>query len=496
MMEDLSGLTIKGYELSERIGAGGFGAVYTADQSTIGRRVAVKIILPGFANQPAFIRRFESEARLIARLEHPYIVPLYDYWRDPSGAYLVMRWLQGGSLRDKLQERPFNLPSAVRILDQAASALALAHRNGVIHRDIKPSNILLDEEGNAYLSDFGIAQELKRANDGGRNEGLVGTLDYLAPEQALNEAVGPQSDIYSLGVTLYELITGQHPFPGHSSVERLFKHINDPLPEINDLDETVRAGVNDVIRNATAKNPAHRYQDALEMATAFRRSTKLDNEGNAALMVETLTPREQEILALIVEGKTNRQIAQELFVEISTVKWYITQIYRKLGVRNRVQAMVRGRELQLVLPDPNTSAPSGSSSSINVALPEPINPYKGLKAFEAADSGNFFGREALIERIISKLDSPQGRSGSQDRFLAIVGPSGSGKSSLVKAGLIPAIWRGALPGSDRWFVVEMMPGARPLDELEVAMMRVAANQAGRLREQFSETKTACCAQPD
>ena len=435
MIKDLSGLTIKGYKLTECIGTGGVGAVYGADQSTVGRRVAVKIILPGYANHPDFIRRFESEARLIARLEHPYIVPLYDYWRDPSGAYMVMRWLHGGSLCDALQERPFKLAKAAQILDQVTSGLSLAHRNGVVHRDIKPSNILLDEEGNAYLSDFGIAQELKRTGVGERDEGILGTLDYLAPEQAMNEAVGPQSDIYSLGVTLYELLTGRHPFPDQSSIERLFKHINDPLPKIDDLSEQV----NKVIGKATAKNPSRRYQDALEMASAFRQAARPDQNGDTTSVVETLTPREQQILGLIVEGKSNRQIAQELFVELSTVKWYITQIYRKLGVRSRVQAMVRARELLLVVPGPEGSEPAVRSTSISVALPEPVNPYKGLKAFEAADSHNFFGREVLIERLISKLDSTQDQRRSTGRFLAIVGPSGSGKSSLVKAGLIPAI---------------------------------------------------------
>ena len=127
---------LKGYELRDRIGAGGFGAVYRAYQSTVGREVAIKIILPGLANQPEFIRRFESEAQIVARLEHPHITPLYDYWRDPNGAYLVMRWLRGGSLRDALQNGAYDLRPAALLLDQVAGALSLAHRNHVIHSDI------------------------------------------------------------------------------------------------------------------------------------------------------------------------------------------------------------------------------------------------------------------------------------------------------------------------------------------------------------------------
>jgi serine/threonine protein kinase len=144
---------LKGYELHERIGSGGFGVVHRATQTSVGREVAIKIILPHFANQPDFIRRFETEAQIIARLEHLHIVPLYDYWRDPDGAYLVMRWLRGGNLRDALANGPFELEAAALFMDQITSALAMAHHNDVIHRDLKPANVLLDEDGNAYLSD-------------------------------------------------------------------------------------------------------------------------------------------------------------------------------------------------------------------------------------------------------------------------------------------------------------------------------------------------------
>src|SRR5712691_1599331 len=135
-MIELSGQVIKGFEFRERIGEGGFGVVYRAYQPLVGREVAIKVILPEYANEPNFIRRFETEAQLVARLEHPFIVPLYDYWRDPDGAYLVMRWLRNGSLREALRECPFDLPSAARLLDQITSALATAHRNQRIHRDL------------------------------------------------------------------------------------------------------------------------------------------------------------------------------------------------------------------------------------------------------------------------------------------------------------------------------------------------------------------------
>ena len=149
--------TLRGYELRERLGAGTYGEVFRAIQPSVGRDVAIKAILPRYANNPDFIRSFETEAQVIARLEHPHIVPLYDYWREPNGAYLVMRWLRGGSMQDALAYGPWKGELAVRLVDQVAEALYVAHQQGVIHRDIKPGNILLDELGNAYLSDFGLA---------------------------------------------------------------------------------------------------------------------------------------------------------------------------------------------------------------------------------------------------------------------------------------------------------------------------------------------------
>jgi DNA-binding CsgD family transcriptional regulator len=487
-MDNLTGQSLKGYELLERLGNGGFGAVYRAYQSTIGREVAVKVILPHFANRPDFIRRFEAEAQLIARLEHLHIVPLYDYWREPDGAYLVMRWLRGGSAKDALKEGPFGLESAALLLDQVASALNVAHAAGVIHRDLKPSNILLDEEGNAYLADFGIAVDLhQKAGKYASGDSIAGTPHYLAPEQARDEPLTPQTDIYSLGATLYELLAGAHPFRGLNAVELLYKQINEPLPKLTALPEDVRAEVNAVIQQATAKDPRQRYADALSLAAAFRRAARL-KERAAEEAAELLTSREQEVLALIAEGLTNRQIAQQLYVEHSTVKWYIRQIYNKLDVRGRKQAIARAREMQLGETQASVTE-TETTAGISVALPVLANPYKGLRAFAPADRNDFFGREALLAQLLQRLQLPppsrsQSAPPGTGRFLAVVGPSGSGKSSLIRAGLIPALWDGQLPGSQRWYVVELAPGARPLDELEVALIRVAADQAGNLHEQL------------
>jgi serine/threonine protein kinase len=173
---------IKGYELREQIGEGGFGVVYRAYQPVIDRDVALKVILPDLANQPEFIRSFEREAQMVARLEHPYIVPLYDYWREPNGAYLVMRWLRGGSLRRVIKSgKRWSLSAISLMVDQISGALTVAHRSGVVHRDLKPDNILLDEDQNAYLADFGIAKIQNADDNEAEVQLMVGSLSYTTP---------------------------------------------------------------------------------------------------------------------------------------------------------------------------------------------------------------------------------------------------------------------------------------------------------------------------
>lgn len=478
-IDHLSGTNIKGYELLERIGAGGFGAVYRAVQSTIHREVAIKIILPGWANNSEFIRRFETEAQVIAQLEHPHIVPLYDYWRDATGAYMVMRYLRGGSVQDALRDGPYELEAASRLLDQIASALALAHRSGIVHRDIKPGNILLDEDCNAYMSDFGIAKDLSGSYGvHTAPDAVMGSLDYISPEQARGEPITGQTDIYSLGVTLFEMIAGQHPFKDASTVEKLFHHINDPLPQIEGLRPEHCDAINSIIQTATAKAPAKRYPDVLALAVAFREAVGRDSTQHELQVIEQLTLREHDVIRLIVEGRSNQEIASKLFVTVATVRWHIRQLYKKLGVRSRVQAIVRARELDLIVTD--TAREASPSGAVIISLSEPENPYKGLRPFQVADSLDFFGREAAVARLIERM----GDGHRFSRFLAVVGPSGSGKSSLVRAGLIPALWQGKLAGSERWFFVDMIPGTRPIDQLEVALTRVAANPVSNLQEQL------------
>ncbi len=268
------GIRIREYVIMEELNSGAFGSIYRAYQPSVEREVAIKVILPRYANQPEFVRRMETEARFVARLEHPHIVPLYDYWRDTSGAYLVMRWLRAGSLQTRLKQGAMEIDAMLRLLDQVASALSETHQQGIVHRDLKPGNIVLDEQDNAYLTDFGIATDLdvdERLTAPGT---LMGSPAYIAPEQLRNDPVTPQTDIYSLGIILYELLTGKLPFRASGFAALIQQHLNEPLPSVLEERPDLPATVDWVLGRATAKDPDARYSDVMALAASMRQALK------------------------------------------------------------------------------------------------------------------------------------------------------------------------------------------------------------------------------
>ncbi|MDD5371007.1 MAG: protein kinase, partial [Anaerolineaceae bacterium] len=271
---DLRGRAIHGFTLGERIGTGGYGVVYRAFQPTVERDVAIKIILPIYSNQPEFIRRFESEARLIAHLEHPHIVPLYDYWREPNAAYLVMRWLRGGNLRDLLQQGPLEPGLISQMIYQICAGLYSAHRSGIIHRDIKPANILLDEDRNAYLGDFGIAKIFTDVDPGNfpmltESAGLQGST---SPDPIRSERPQPQVDIYCLGLLLFEMFAGVSNSQSTSPDEALSIHLGQPSPDLLPNESRLSTAIHHVIETATAKDPGARFPDIPCFLEEFRKS--------------------------------------------------------------------------------------------------------------------------------------------------------------------------------------------------------------------------------
>src|SRR5258708_3291650 len=270
-MSDLVGKSLDQYQLLSLLGRGGMAAVYRSHQPSMDRDVAIKVISGQLADDPTFIARFEREARLIAKLQHPHILPVYDFGRRDGVLYLVMRLVEGGSLDERLRQGPLSLDVAAQMFTDIASALTYAHDQGIIHRDLKPNNILLDSKDNPYLTDFGIAKMMQDSTGQITATGtIIGTPSYMAPEMWRGEAVDARTDIYSLGIMLYEMVTGALPFKGDTPYALMYKHFDAPLPSLHGTQYDLPDALSAVINRAVAKKPQDRYGSADEMAADLR----------------------------------------------------------------------------------------------------------------------------------------------------------------------------------------------------------------------------------
>jgi serine/threonine protein kinase len=260
------------YRIINQIGKGGMATVYKAYQASVDRYVAVKVLPSQLAESKEFAARFQQEARFIARLEHPHILPVFDYGESDGVAYFVMRYLEAGTLKDKMVEgRPLPLKDIDKIFTQLAEALSYAHGRGIVHRDLKPANALIDSQGNIFLTDFGIAKLLESASPRlTQTDAILGTPAYISPEQAQSQPVDQRSDIYSLGIILYEMVTGSVPFVAETPLAVLFKHISDPLPPPSLVKPDVPPSIEKVILKALEKNQQNRFATAAEFVAAWK----------------------------------------------------------------------------------------------------------------------------------------------------------------------------------------------------------------------------------
>lgn len=244
---------IEHFEIKSEIGRGGMATVYLARDPRFDRDVAIKLLPREFLHDPQFKIRFEREAKTIAKLEHPAIVPVYDYGEVDGQPYLVMRYMRGGSLENRLEKGPLSVDKILKIIERIASALSEAHNQGVIHRDLKPGNILFDTRGDAYLSDFGIAK-LQEASARITGSAIIGTPAYMSPEQVHgDEEIDGRSDVYALGIILYEMLTGQKPFKATTPAKLLMCHLLDPVPRVLDEKDDLPPGIDGVTSRALAK---------------------------------------------------------------------------------------------------------------------------------------------------------------------------------------------------------------------------------------------------
>ena len=267
-MPGLIGKTLGPYRIIEQIGLGGMATVYKAYQPAMDRYVALKVLSIHLSQDPTFVKRFAQEARVIARLEHAHILPVYDHGEEDDYLYLVMRFIEAGTLKERLASGPLSVPESRRIVAQVGSALEYAHRQGIIHRDLKPSNVLIDREGDCYLTDFGIAKMVE-GTMGLTGSGIIGTPHYMAPEQGQSAQVDQRTDIYAMGVVIYEMVTGRVPFDAETPFAVVMKHMTEPLPLPRQLRPELPEAVERVILKAMAKSPADRYQSMRDLVAAF-----------------------------------------------------------------------------------------------------------------------------------------------------------------------------------------------------------------------------------
>ena len=275
--DDLSGVTIQNYTIARHLARGGMADVYLAQNVRLQRDVVLKIMLPSFVENIAFVERFRREAQAMARLQHPNIVQVYDTGDTPDGRpFIAMQYIRGGTLEDLLlslerQGQVMTTPFALAVARQVASALQVAHTAGIIHRDLKPSNILLDEQRRPVLTDLGIAyvQDSQRLT---RTDTFIGTPHYMSPEQGKGLELDARSDIYSLGVVLFEMLTGQRPFPGDSHWALIHQHVSVPAPSLSKVRAGLPTAVSQIVARCLEKDPTRRYQSAAELSAALDRA--------------------------------------------------------------------------------------------------------------------------------------------------------------------------------------------------------------------------------
>ena len=457
------GTELAGYRIESLLGWGGMSVVYLAEDLRLKRKVAVKLLAAGLAEDESFRDRFLRESELAASIDHPNIVPIYEAGTTGEVLFIAMRYVEGRDLKKRLQRGPLEPTDAIGILAQVASALDAAHARGLVHRDVKPSNVLLDMgarpdgSDHVYLADFGLTQRVAEEAGIGDAGRLMGTIDYVAPEQIAGEEIDGRADVYSLGCVLYECLVGQPPFRRDSDLAVVFAHLETESPTPSAARPELPAALDGVIARALAKEPKQRYPSCREFARAA-----------IAVAVDEASRRLVDVASRAAAGRSDL---------------------------SEVEAELTGKVIDLQLAREQARALSGPHTPARAAA-EGICPFKGLASFEPVDAEYYFGRERLVAELVARVVGAG--------FLGVVGPSGSGKSSVLRAGLLPALAGGVLPGSDGWRRLLLRPGDRPLDELRRVLVSGAKDplaealdtlpSGGRLLlavDQLEELFTAC-----
>ena len=402
------GTELAGYRIESLLGWGGMSVVYMAEDLRLKRRVALKLLAAGLVEDASFRDRFLRESELAASIDHPNIIPIYEAGTTADLLFIAMRYVEGRDLKARLQRGRLDPADAIGILAQVASALDAAHARGLVHRDVKPSNVLLDTAArpdgsdHVYLADFGLTKRVSEEAGIGDDGYLMGTIDYVAPEQIAGDEIDGRADVYSLGCVFYECLVGQPPFRNESDLAVVFAHLERESPAPSALRPELPGALDGAIARALAKEPDQRYPSCREFA-------------RAALAVAV-----DEASRLLVDVASRAAVGRSDLSEVEAE-------FDRQGVRPAARARAGAGSVE-----PHTTA--------GVAA-EGICPFKGLASFEPVDAEYFFGRERLVAELVARL--------AAGGFLGVIGPSGSGKSWVLRAGLLPALAGGVLPWQRR-----------------------------------------------
>jgi len=313
-MTHMSGVALGPYQLIERIGRGGMGTVYRAYHPALDRLVAIKVLPEAFSDDSEFAERFLQEARSVARLKHPNILQVFDFDQSDGRSYLVMELVEGGRLSDRLG-RPMDLREVIRLLMPLAGALDYAHAHGIVHRDIKPSNILLHVDGTPVLADFGLAKLASATRSITATGTVVGTPEYMSPEQSAGEPIGPPSDRYSMAIVAYEMLTGRVPFQADTPAAVLLSHLNKAVPPAVELRGELSGHIDAALQRALAKVPEERYTSAAAFVTALTPAawpSALPEDRTTTTKVQAATHARHKVPQVLVvdDGAANRELIE------------------------------------------------------------------------------------------------------------------------------------------------------------------------------------------
>jgi tRNA A-37 threonylcarbamoyl transferase component Bud32 len=340
-MTTLLGTTLNGrYRLEARIGAGGMSTVYRALDETLQRRVAIKLLNREVSSDSDQLERFRREARAVAQLSHPHVVGVIDAGEDEGRPYIVLEYIEGETLKERIRRcGRLPIPEAVAYAIEIARALGAAHARHIVHRDVKPQNVLIDEEGSAKVTDFGIARTLEE--EGLTADGRVlGTTDYVSPEQALGHPVTGQSDLYSLGIVLYEMLTGDVPFKGDNQVAVAMKHVREALPDVQRARPEISAALAAVLDRSTAKRQEDRYANDAELIADLEDVLTIEAAragsagGEVTSVLRTLPPTTQRRVPYRVRHRVLAGLLTVFGIAGAGggVAWLATQAHRGTGV--------------------------------------------------------------------------------------------------------------------------------------------------------------------